>query len=438
MLKTAKTVYQKAVVWAYNGLSQKSFYGSDSTLGLLSYMAVGDFRAFSLVRSVTEGTQKNPIVARCIKKRATEISNIKIVAKDSKGNILPEHDSLTLLNRPNNRTTRSTLLEALVTYRALAGDAYLFSTSSDVNKPPAELFILRPDMVIVNTDGTDISSYRYQAHGGSMTVEVDKITGASNIMHWQNFNPLSTIDGQPLLTPAQSAIEMHNKSQQYNNALLDNQAVPSGALTFTSKDGDVMSPTQRDTNERALKERHTGAKNAGKIMLLDGKLTFAPMSMSTKDMDYIKGKNSNARDICIATGIPADLILGGSTYDNRSADMQAMYEDTIIPELRSLLDQLNIWLMPRYKDGVYLDMDVSEVAALAPRRKETMEMYELSNSVTINEKRTFLSFEPVNGGDDLYVQTGMIPLSLVNASAQAGLDSVVAMSEDGEKSKKKH
>ena len=53
-------------------------------------------------------------------------------------------------------------------------------------------------------------------------------------------------------------------------------------------------------------------------VLLEGGLDWREMSINPKDMDFIESKNSAAREIALAFGVPPQLlgINGDSTYSN--------------------------------------------------------------------------------------------------------------------------
>ena len=67
-----------------------------------------------------------------------------------------------------------------------------------------------------------------------------------------------------------------------------------------------------------IKEQFTGQSNAGKPILLEGGLQWQEMNLTPKDMDFIESKNSAARDIALAFGVPPQLltIKGDNSYNN--------------------------------------------------------------------------------------------------------------------------
>ena len=55
------------------------------------------------------------------------------------------------------------------------------------------------------------------------------------------------------------------------------------------------------------------------------------------------------------------------------------------------------------------------MAALEPRRAERNTKLDTMQSISTNEKRQAMGYEPVDGGDVLLVNSGLIPLEMAGA-----------------------
>ena len=60
-------------------------------------------------------------------------------------------------------------------------------------------------------------------------------------------------------------------------------------------------------------------------------------------------------------------------------------------------------------------VDIDAVAALEPRRAERNKTLDTMQSISTNEKRLAMGYEPVDGGDVLLVNSGLIPLEMAGA-----------------------
>ena len=99
-----------------------------------------------------------------------------------------------------------------------------------------------------------------------------------------------------------------------------NQATPSGVLQAASTE---YNPRGELTDEqfkrvKQVTESYTGARNAGKpTMLLEGNLKWRSISLSPKEMDFINSRNATAIELCIALGVPPEVMgLGQKTFNN--------------------------------------------------------------------------------------------------------------------------
>jgi HK97 family phage portal protein len=138
-------------------------------------------------------------------------------------------------------------------------------------------------------------------------------------------------------------------------------------------------------------------------MLLDGGLDWKEMSLSPKEMDFLEARNAASRDVAQAFGVPPQLlgIPGDNTYSNYQEARLALWEETVIPLLRHLRDELNAWLAPRFDAGLRLDLDLDEVSALTPRRERVWARLRQADFLTVNEKRLAAGLPPIAGGDAL-------------------------------------
>lgn len=114
-----------------------------------------------------------------------------------------------------------------------------------------------------------------------------------------------------------------------------------------------LSDEQFGRLKEMIAEDFTGAANAGKAMILEGGLDWKEISLSPKDMDFIEGKHSAARDIALAFGVPPQLlgIPGDSTYSNLVEARAALWEQTILPLAENTIDHIGRWLAKFFSIG---------------------------------------------------------------------------------------
>lgn len=311
---------------------------------------------------------------------------------------LKTHPVMDLLSRPNPTQALSEFFQALYQYRLIGGNAFVQAVGPK-DAAPLELHLLRPDrMAVIAGKGTMPAGYRYSVGNVNTDFPVDRITGRSRILHVKTFHPLNDWYGLSPVEAAAYSIDQHNQSGAWNQALLQNGARPSGALVVRSEsNGGVLSEGQYNRVKQQIDEQFSGAANAGRPILLEGGLDWKEMSMTPKDMDFIEAKNSSARDIALAFGVPPQLlgIPGDNTYANLQEARLSLWEQTVVPLVKLTTDALNNWLVPMFGGGMELCPDVENISALALRNQIIWERVQSASFLTEDEKRAAVGYGPL-------------------------------------------
>jgi len=328
----------------------------------------------------------NAVAHRCVSMIATSCATVPWLLKDSSGKEIEKHPLLNLLKRPAPLVGGHALFEAFYAYQLIAGNSYLVSFGPQ-NKPPRELWTMRPDRTRIIAGRTgQAAAYEYEHEGYKRTFQVDPLTGKGQVFHFKSFHPTDDWYGLGKTDPAAYAIDRHNSASAHNKALLDNGARPSGALVYEPTKGasgeDMAAPKAAiDMAKEKLEENYSGAQNAGKAFVLSGNVKWQEMGITPRDMDFGNSKDDAARDICTSYGVPHILIVpGASTYNNIREAKLELWEDTILPLLDKAFDGLNAWLVPQFGEDLYLEPNLDEIPALEPRReakrKSIIELYD--------------------------------------------------------------
>jgi hypothetical protein len=144
------------------------------------------------------------------------------------------------------------------------------------------------------------------------------------------------------------------------------------------------------------------------------------MGFNAKDMDWMEGRKMAARDVALAFGVPPIIlnIPGDSTFANYKEARLSLYEDTILPLMDMIKDELNHWLVPMFGEDLHLEYDKDAIEALDVKRSEKFVQISSAGFLTFNEKRTLLGFEPVEGGDTLFIPSGLTPINEMNEPSE--------------------
>ncbi len=180
------------------------------------------------------GYMNNVIAYRCTRMISEAVSAVPLQVEDAQ-EPLCDHDLHTVLTSPNPTQSGAELIEELTGYLQTSGNAFLEAVRIDGSV--RELYALRPDRINIRAgrDGWP-AAYEYEV-AGRKTVFTPQSDVFMPILHLRLFHPLHDHYGFAPLEAAASAVDIHNAASNWNKALLDNAARPSGALVYKGPEG---------------------------------------------------------------------------------------------------------------------------------------------------------------------------------------------------------
>ena len=327
----------------------------------------------------------NPVGQRAVRMVTGAVGALKVYAIEG------DAQGAALIGRP-------ALLEQIAASLILHGNAYLQLV--EALGAPAELFLLQPDRVMVETDERGWPrSYLYKAGRKSVRIGRHDALERVQLIHIRSLNPGQEQHGLGCLEAASAAASIHNRASRWNKALLDNAARPSGALTYDPPDGAALSAPQFERLKEEIERQFSGSTNAGRPMLLEGGLRWQSLGLSPTDMDFVAVKEAAARDIALAFGVPPVLLglPGDTSYSNMREAGRALYRQTVLPLAERILGEvaeaLKDWIGP-----IRLAIDTDAISELAEDRERLWAMVSQADFISADEKREMLGFEHRGAG----------------------------------------
>lgn len=336
-----------------------------------------------------QGYERNAIVYRCVRLIAENAASIPWLVYEN-GEDDDAHPLARLIARPNPNEAGPGFLESVFSNLALFGNSYVEAVSID--GAPRELYNLRSDRMTVAPGPRGWPAafeYRIGADVVRYPVEPD---GRSPILHLRLFHPLDDHYGFAPICAAQSSLDVHNAASAWTKALLDNSARPSGALVYAGADG-ALTEEQFERLKAELDENFSGARNAGRPLLLEGGLDWKALSLSPKDMDFAQAKHDAAREIALAFGVPPLLLglRGDNTHANYAEANRAFWRQTIIPLVQRTQKSFEAWFARDWPD-VTLAADLDKMDALADEREAEWRRIGAAGFLTDDEKRAAVGY----------------------------------------------
>lgn len=203
---------------------------------------------------------------------------------------------------------------------------------------------------------------------GWVEVNTKKSFSVQEVLLLQEYNPDLTngisLDGLSPLKPARISLESELSIGGWNSSFF--KTGMKTPLLIQAK-GRLTSEQKREIKSEIV-NYYSGIDGAHGAMLLQGGVTVTPLSVGTKDVDFIQGKKLNREEILSVFGVPPSLVglFEYSSYANAREQTQTFWEQTLLPRMNYILDLIQINILNQYFSGIYAKWDLSKVAGLRP------------------------------------------------------------------------
>lgn len=320
------------------------------------------------------------IESRSMKRKALELAE--------------ESELHNILQRPNPLQGQGEFIENLLGFKLLTGNSYAHGV--EVNRAIGELWVMPAHLTeIISGGGVEDIVRGYRITERMMDIELE----SESVLHLKYWNPDygspgSHLYGQSPLQAARSLITQSNNTYTANQRALQNM----GAEGMLSADEDSLTDQQIDQLRKDLKARGSGPENFKKILVNTAKWRWVRFGISPVDLGIIDSMKMSLRDLCNVFGMSSELLNDpdNKTQANKKESRRSFYYERGLPELDSLRDELNRWLVPSHsrRDGkqYYVDYDLSAIPALAEDLEKLSQSLRLM-PVTLNEFREETGFE---------------------------------------------
>lgn len=316
-----------------------------------------------------------------------------------------------LHSRPCKEMSAMSFKETMVRDALLWGNAYAEIEFSRNGMPRALWRLLPSRMQIFRSEENLDIYYRYFAIDGRV-FELPQ----SRIFHLKGLG--DGLIGDSIVGYAAKSIAAGLASEDTNNKLMENQLVPSGVITHPGK----LSPDAAERLKAQFAKKYSGRNNAGKPILMEEGMRFEPVTVKPEDAQFLESRRFGIEEIARWFGVPPHKLgdLERATFSNIEHQSLEFVTDALMPWVKKLEEEADYKLLRGSVDGYYTKIDVRGL--LRGDNKSRMEYYKggVTNGIfSINDCRAWEDLPPVDGGDEHFVQTQMIPITV---AAQAQLN----------------
>ena len=287
-----------------------------------------------------------------------------------------------LLNKePNPYQDISTFRRNLITDYLLDGNIFIYFDGVHLYHLPAN------KMTIHASDTTYIEKFTFNEQISYKPTE---------IIHIKDNSFYSIYRGVSRLKPALRTMILMRSMRDFQDNFFKNGAVPGLVL----KSPNTLSEKIKERMIQSWTARYRPDAGGRRPLILDGGIEIDSVSnVNFKELDFQTAIAENEKIILKALGIPPIMLDSGNNANLRP-NMRMYYLETILPIIRKMN-----FAMERYF-GFKLKEDITDIPALQPELRDQSQYYSaLVNTgiISPNEAREALSFDPVDGYDDLRV-----------------------------------
>jgi HK97 family phage portal protein len=325
------------------------------------------------------------IVNRGVNMIVDDVAEIPVVVQPNQTNGVQKGMRRSTVNKllnkePNLFQDVSSFKRNLITDYLLDGNIFIYYYGSHLYHLPA-------DSVTIHADPkTFIEKYTYN--------DVDY--GPDEIIHVKENSFYSIFRGTSRLKPAVRTMALTASMRKFQDNFFKNGAVPGLVL----KSPNTLSEKIKERMIQSWSIRYRPDAGGRRPLILDGGIEIDSISnVNFKELDFQSSITENETIILKALGIPPILLDSGNNANIRP-NMRMYYLETILPIVRKINYAYSRFF------GYEIKEEVIDIPALQPELRDQSQYYSsLVNGgiITINEARTRLGFEALDGQDDVRV-----------------------------------
>ena len=330
--------------------------------------------------------------------------------------LAPEGDPVkAFFENPSKTLSRFEFWEAVAASFSLYGESFVYLVPSVRNVNglgglPSEMMVLDPRAFteVVDPNTGDLKGWMFKGKQKQIPFTTDEI------MHFKSYNPNNPYRGGSPIDSIQLALNSDFSSEKYNERFFVNGAAPLGIISMGEDQDDSIEEMKKIM--KLWNQAHRSVDKAHKVGILRHGMTFSPMGLSQKDMDFISGRKFSREQILSAFGVPPTVagFFDESQYSSAKTSKGIFWSETLKPMGIRFQETMkkNFFMIyaPGYS-GVFSYKTIEELTRdYKIRTEEAKDLFTMGVPFNKINERLDLGFEPLDGHDTGYVPVSFIPL----------------------------
>jgi len=274
-------------------------------------------------------------VFRCTQIISTTLAQLPLIVKRGDEEVTPP-----LATRPDINSPTNDFWGATATSLALNGNFYWYVTRDQAGNVK-NLEVLNPKDVTVTKEPRVGAKPKYGYAG--------KTLPAKNIQHGRLMVLPGAVKGIGPLQACRSDNEYEKKLQEYGNSFLTNGGIPTGVLSTDQYLNTEQANAYRTAWNEAQTERGLAVLGAG--------LSYAPISLSPEDLQFLENQKFSTLSIARIFGVPPIFlgagIEGSSLTYSTTETLGILFLQTTMSDYIVSIEQAFTDLLPRGQKATF-------------------------------------------------------------------------------------
>lgn len=352
------------------------------------------------------------VVWACVRMIAETISTLPLFLyekRDAMRQVATDHPLYALIHdQPNADMTAVEFWEAVVSQLLLRGNAFVLKSFGTRDRIVA-LTPLNPALMRVRRTDSGAIEFIYSDPKGIKTYT------ERDIWHVKGFGT----DGLLGLSPITAGLRSMGLAMATESAAAStftDGMRPTGVVTLK----EFLKPDQRAQYKDKLKDGSVGTPATGQVQLLEGGATYQDTSgLSPDDAQMLETRAFNVEDLCRWFNMPPSMIGHGTAVSNWGTGREQIMLGFLAFVLRPYLVRIEqgikkSLLTPAERMRYFAEYSVEGLLRADTAARAQFYSTMVQNGLkTRNEIRALENDPPMPGGDELTVQSNLIPITML-------------------------
>ena len=334
-----------------------------------------------------------------------------------------------LTKRPNPFMTPTVFWNTVEINRNHYGNAYVYMRKKFIRKKYGgefriiDLWVMQSNCVQIVVDDAGI----FAGVGRLWYVYTDPTSGrqyvfsTDEVMHFKTSFSFDGITGLPVQQILRDTVNGAAQSQEFMNKLYESGLTAKATLEYTGE----LNEKAKEALIKSFEEFGSGAKNTGKILPVPLGMKLTPLDIKLTDSQFFELKKYTALQIAAAFGVKPNQInnYDKSSYSNSEMQQLSFYVDTELFIIKQYEEEINYKMMTEEEQDSGFYYKYNEKVLFRTDSKTQMSYLKEGVGGSIikpNEARRKLDMPDAEGGDELFANGNIVPLTMAGAAYQKG------------------